>query len=139
VGQRPGRIPRGRTTPQGKHLEEVRGGGQDGAQSRSPANTDGTHTDAGSAHTHKPHKPVQVAAVAPAAPNRPALHCPLHAAVLSPVVDPKVPAGHWVHVAALPRLKVPMAQGVQEEAPADENCPAAQGELVGLVDPARQK
>jgi len=66
--------------------------------------------------------PVQLLEVAPGFPYLPAVHCPLHAAVVRPVVEPKVPPGQGGHdPAAAPVLNVPTAHAVQDEAPAPLN------------------
>lgn len=81
-----------------------------------------------------------VADVDPATHTYPALHSPLHAADVSPVILPYVPAGHCAVQDALvsPAVEpnVPTGHSVQLPAPAKLYLPTAHTAAVGLVDPA---
>jgi hypothetical protein len=50
--------------------------------------------------------------VQPAKPQVPALHRPVHAALVRPADEPYVPMGHWVHAPAPAKLYVPAGHRV---------------------------
>jgi hypothetical protein len=84
----------------------------------------------------------QIAAVElvdPATHAYPAVHSPLHAAVLRPDTDPNVPAGHGaVHAAVGSAVVLPYSpalQLLQVPAPASEYVPTPQVTAVALTDP----
>ena len=76
----------------------------------------------------------------PATQKYPAVHSPLHAAVLRPDTDPNVPAGHCaVHAAVGSPVLLPYSpalQLLQDPAPASEYLPTRQIAAVGVTDPA---